>query len=386
MVQYALLYCLIDVAILAFALSIYFYITQDFGSEEETFRFKLLVGAFVVYLLSDIVLGAVYSGEVYLSFYPNMIVVYTNIVSLGLVSFLWYRYALLRLSPALDVNNAQVVVSSIPIIFMIILASGSAFNGWAFELEDGGGFRQGDWYIPMFLAGAVYLVVVSIMSALRYVRAKGSVERANYFWLSLFLVPPIIAVAIEVMVPKTPVMAIGVYMAIHLSFFSYQSRRIHNDALTGLNNRRRIDAYIESHFGNTEMDLFLFDINRFKQVNDRFGHYEGDRALCDVAEALRIVCANRQAIAARYGGDEFAVVIPFDEENKNQGSPQAFIDEVRAHITARAEARNLSYPLTVSAGYTHIPKDDKSIKSAFEAADRALYADKAIWHKRIQSV
>lgn len=86
------------------------------------------------------------------------------------------------------------------------------------------------------------------------------------------------------------------------------------DGLTGLFNRRRLDEVLpryvaRSHFEKRPLSVLMIDVDHFKSINDRFGHYSGDRVLYEVAHVLRDRCRPSDFVA-RYGGEEFTVVLP----------------------------------------------------------------------------
>ena len=87
------------------------------------------------------------------------------------------------------------------------------------------------------------------------------------------------------------------------------------DALTGAANRRQFDMALRSEFGRTRrsvtpISLLLIDVDRFKALNDQFGHLRGDECLAKVAWALKAVLPDGNGQVARYGGEEFAVILP----------------------------------------------------------------------------
>lgn len=150
------------------------------------------------------------------------------------------------------------------------------------------------------------------------------------------------------------------------------------DALTGLYTRRyitdRLPALVESHSRNrVPLSIALLDIDRFKSINDTFGHVQGDGVLYAVAESVRS-CIRGADIAVRYGGEEFAVILP--------GAPQRIAGKIGERIRVSVQDRDFSESLepgrqvTVSIGVATIGRSE-SIPEWIERADRALYAAKA---------
>jgi diguanylate cyclase (GGDEF)-like protein len=104
-----------------------------------------------------------------------------------------------------------------------------------------------------------------------------------------------------------------------------------------------------------------------KEINDRFGHQAGNRALCRLAEILADCCRSVDT-AARQGGDEFAVVLP---------EADVAVARLVARRVCDLLAKDIEEPaLSVSVGIASYPKDADSIGTLLYAADRALYAMK----------
>ena len=150
------------------------------------------------------------------------------------------------------------------------------------------------------------------------------------------------------------------------------------DPLTHLSNRKTIDYYYEQWQDNKEENaslyLLMVDANKFKSINDTYGHLEGDKALVRIAEAMRLALRghNRRFNIARYGGDEFVVLI--------WGESEVAIENLKARIerTLRRlnKEANSPYDPTVSIGYEKAAPD-MSLKDLIELADEHLYAEKA---------
>ncbi len=111
---------------------------------------------------------------------------------------------------------------------------------------------------------------------------------------------------------SVPGLCVGITLSIQLLYIICQEQLISTDPLTGLNNRNRFETYMLSLFSGTDqvngVYLLMMDADGFKQINDRYGHVEGDHALQVVSATLKEVCLASGGFIARYGGDEFVVL------------------------------------------------------------------------------
>ena len=149
------------------------------------------------------------------------------------------------------------------------------------------------------------------------------------------------------------------------------------DALTGLSNYRHLSETLESEIKRSERTtrpfaVLLFDLNGMKRINDSFGHLAGNRALCRLADIFRSSCRSIDT-AARYGGDEFAIILP------ETSSLEA--DAVGRRICEQLRNDREEPLLTLCFGFAVYPENGTTIEALFHAADRALYKMKD-QHKR----
>ena len=144
------------------------------------------------------------------------------------------------------------------------------------------------------------------------------------------------------------------------------------DPLTGLANYRRLldafDSEIKRH-GRTgrSFAVLLFDLDGLKKINDAHGHLVGSRALCRVANILRIHCREIDT-AARYGGDEFVLVLPETDFEAAQ--------RVAERISGRLKDDVEKPSISVSTGTAIYPQDGRTINELLGAADCTLYTEK----------
>jgi diguanylate cyclase (GGDEF)-like protein/PAS domain S-box-containing protein len=148
------------------------------------------------------------------------------------------------------------------------------------------------------------------------------------------------------------------------------------DPLTGLANYRHLVETVDLEINRTERTarefaLLFLDLDGLKQINDRFGHLVGSQALCRLADVL-CICSRKIDTPARFGGDEFALVLP------ETGQVEANLVAGRICDSLANDGREPK--LSVSAGVAIYPKDGRKVDSLLEAADAALYAMKARAH------
>ncbi|HTQ63100.1 MAG TPA: MASE1 domain-containing protein [Candidatus Solibacter sp.] len=151
-----------------------------------------------------------------------------------------------------------------------------------------------------------------------------------------------------------------------------------SDPLTGLANYRQIVEALETEikrYGRTERPfvVLLMDLDELKRINDVFGHVVGSRALCRLADVLRLY-SREMDTAGRYGGDEFVLILP--ETDAEAGRL------VAQRITRRLAEDGETPKLYVSIGTAVFPDDGETLNEILGAADRDLYREKGVPKKQ----
>jgi diguanylate cyclase (GGDEF)-like protein len=146
-----------------------------------------------------------------------------------------------------------------------------------------------------------------------------------------------------------------------------------SDPLTGLANYRHLVEALDSEIkrynrSRNPFSILLLDMDGLKKINDTHGHLVGSRALIRLAEVLRLHCREID-VAARYGGDEFVLVLP------EAGLDAAL--HVAHRIAERLRRDGQQPPISVSIGAAVFPADGATLEELLSSADRALYADKS---------
>ena len=143
------------------------------------------------------------------------------------------------------------------------------------------------------------------------------------------------------------------------------------DLLTGIYNRGHGEKAISDLIDNKQLGMFiLFDVDKFKLVNDRYGHNTGDEILIKVAEALTKVVSSGD-IAMRLGGDEFAAYFP---NIKDKAEGEALIRKIFEQI-ALIHIEPMEEPVSISLGARFVKETD-DFDTVYKSADSGVYASK----------
>lgn len=154
------------------------------------------------------------------------------------------------------------------------------------------------------------------------------------------------------------------------------------DALTGLYNRRKLIATLDDRLAAFESEksqtsLLVFDLDNFKRINDEMGHHMGDAALIEIARLCRQHLRQSDVIA-RFGGDEFVIVMPGTES----GNALEIAERLRKHVPA-ALRDCLRHESTISGGVSDFRFSDKSTDDILRRADEGLYHSKRTGRDRV---
>ncbi len=162
------------------------------------------------------------------------------------------------------------------------------------------------------------------------------------------------------------------------------------DSLTGLINRRGFDRLLHREIlaarrDRTPLTLMLCDLDHFKRYNDALGHVKGDNCLREIGRLLREVCVRPRDVATRYGGEEFALILPNTPRSGAMTFARALGKVLEVGAIAHPDSP-LGSLLTLSGGITTcVPDANTSAESLIMRADEALYAAKAHGRNRFFS-
>jgi len=165
-------------------------------------------------------------------------------------------------------------------------------------------------------------------------------------------------------------------IAIHNArIYSEMQQMARKDGLTGINNRIYFNQLFKEHIALIEsetgcMSVALFDIDRFKNVNDTYGHLAGDEVIKSIATTVENFIEKYNGFVCRYGGEEFVVALP----NTKLEVAQPIIEELFEEICSKEVQYNeYSIPISVSIGLTSYPEICESADDLLKRADWCMY-------------
>ena len=292
-------------------------------------------------------------------------------LSLAALVICWYIYADIILRSGYAYTGKRILQPAISFGVACIIPIVNLFYPWMFSVDQTGTYRQ--YY--MFFVESLYLFAVSGIKAFmlfKEFREERNKDRRELLLVIgvfplLLVAPSVVGILLGGGVPVQCVL-ITIQM---LGLYEINTRQqISVDTLTQVNNRMRLMQYLEdkleNHFEN--LYLLLLDLDRFKEINDTYGHVEGDEALRQLSSALKHACSTVQPrpFIARYGGDEFVVIV-----EGAKFSADTVCEKIEEQLKA-VNAKNSRYAINVSIGQAkwHHPMSPQDF---IDAADTEMY-------------
>ena len=273
----------------------------------------------------------------------------------------------------LKMSRKTFALASIPLIVMTLVAVSVFFTDKVYWFDETNHFHAGEWGVLRYVPLLLYFVIAVILIV------RGTFKRHRAITVLGYECVALILMAMYFEYDSYPEFLCETAMIIGITFYYmyYQTNALlqenstllnvaHKDALTGVYNRAGYDSIVEGHPEWTDVGFLIMDIDKFKLINDNYGHDIGDQMLKRVASILQTTFREEDYII-RFGGDEFVVLIP------------GFGPEVAEIVQKKIESINVLLENLIGA----LPKSSVSAGVAFssEGVTKELYtkADKALY-------
>ncbi len=288
-------------------------------------------------------------------------------------SAIWLHYIqALTHNKSRDFNIAITLVHLV-LIINAILSVLSLQTGWYFEVSPDNVYARGPWN-RLYLGFALAIIVLSLMLILVHRR---QIQQHDIALLLGYYVLPVLGVILQarcygvsLIWPMTTISILFIYQSII-------DQHLTTDYLTGTVNRRHFEKILTKKLTQIRPDQYLAliaaDIDHFKQINDRFGHGEGDRALQTAVQILH-QCLRRDDVIARVGGDEFYIIL----QSRNWINLDQTFTRFQQAFAQYNENSGKPFALQLSFGGVVYDKAcHPTVQSLLEQADVRMYENKS---------
>ena len=358
-------------------------LVRDLGSvgrQAKQILFLITMISHMLYFTSDILWVLIMADYIPHTAFSAACVNISNAVFLCAITSCWFVYVELSQGEEYITNPKARLIAMIPAMVEVV-AMLFLFTFFPHLMIDENREMTYIYYIVFISIPVLYICVSGGRSFARALRKENFAVRGQYLVCAIY--PVIISIfgVWQTMWLNAPLFCFGCTIIMLYVYIISLNDQVSIDELTKLNNRTQLKKYIVSEHSRQGSDkvvryILMMDLNKFKYINDQFGHIEGDRALKRTADALRSACGSNplRSFIARYGGDEFIVIAR--TENEDQIIELSRI--IKEKIVQLNEESGSKYELTASIGYASYSSSEiADFQAALAKADEELYKDKA---------
>lgn len=333
--------------------------------------------AMISFFVSDTVCVTMTGGL--LPFVPIVLLLFKAIyfISTSAMCFFWFIYYEHIQDSSFAKSKRSVFAASCLVWAMAVVVIINISNGVLFYIDENNKYCRGSMFNLLYLLSYPYVMITFIRSVLAIFRRENYAKRNMLRKLALFPLAPAASGIVQYFRPEIPVACATLSLATLELYLEWTDRMISVDPLTMLGNRKQMEYFYKQWQEDSDSDtmfVMMADANKFKSINDIYGHVEGDAALVRIANAMRTSCRemNRRANIARFGGDEFVIMVCTDDET--------VISKLRMRLDECLEqmntADNSPYELRICVGVA-IAKRSSDLEEIIQQADAKLYEEKA---------
>ena len=288
-----------------------------------------------------------------------------------MIGYLWAKFIMVHMNiPFSDIRrNIYRTIGLISIVLLVI----NIFYPLVFSMSDGR-YQRGFAYI-IFLIFAAFYILDSLYLYVKRVKKNGSLK---LFPVHIFLIPVILGVVIQAFFVEIAITWTSIAISVAGIMTALKNEIIFTDCLTGLYNRVYLE-FLHKRACNKKdcwVSGIMIDLNGFKQINDNYGHAEGDLALCIVADLLR-KSFSEYGVVTRYAGDEFVIMLNTTDDQLIQ----KIIKSAKKNFVTENEKNDKLYQLSASMGYAITNLSNETIDDFMNRIDEQMYQDKMKYYE-----
>lgn len=365
-------YCLISAV--CTVLLVYCAVITNRSAEHsaELLFYKLAMGFGALCSLMDMMFALREFGMLAIGAAAN----YTSeiLYSLGSIcgAFCWFVYSEKKQQSHIVASSRQIQFLAVPFALMSLLTLTTPLHKLCFSIE-GQVYVRGVLNVPFTVICTAFVACSGIKALVssfkKEYHSRSAFLRILFIYAVSLAAAQLMQVLIGSVMPFRSLTATVVFVFITLHGMS---ETVTIDAVSHINNRFSLNRVLDSRiFSGEKFWLTMIDIDDFKHINDTFGHSRGDDAIEYTALAITR-SVPRTYFVARYGGDEFAIVSPLDDESEIRPLEEKIREELKKII----QEKQCPFSIDITAGYAARNDSINNIPDMIEAADRNLYKHK----------
>lgn len=316
--------------------------------------------------------GATFTGARDLNWLVNCL----YYVLCSICAYFWYVFAEQELDSETRQSQWHKFLLALPLVLVLFIDLASVQTGWVFSLNAANHWQRGPYYFIHVLIDCGYILIITGRIFMKALATDLYEVRGKLMALTYFAIPASVGIILSQFLAGYTLTEVGLTLSALFFYLNLQEQQVSLDTLTRLNNRNEFQRVLHDKlkFYNPAQPLYLLvlDIDKFKQINDKYGHIEGDKALKQVAKVLQEVGSTYDCFISRFGGDEFILLCEAEQEERIR----QLCADIKSALAASKARNGTPYKLELSIGYAAYDPAFKKTEEFVARADAHMYAEK----------
>ncbi|HBP38063.1 MAG TPA: hypothetical protein DD640_04860 [Clostridiales bacterium] len=285
----------------------------------------------------------------------------------------WFLYAHFQIFHNYRHLKKLIVGLALPLLVNTFLSIASLWTGFFYSVDAANYYHRS----PGFFIHMIIIYGILGATCLMVLLNRKQLERRTYWAMLLYALPPVIGSILQVLFYGLSLNWTSTMISVLIVYLNIQDRGLNTDFLTGTYNRRHFQQIITNRIRGIGSDrsfaVILCDLDRFKKINDQFGHKAGDEALQNTVQILQRIL-RKDDLIARFGGDEFYLLLELSDD----AALQSAIRRIYREFDRYNQNSILPYRLELSmGGAIYDPKSDLTADQYLRQVDLLMYQEKA---------
>ncbi|MGE5627640.1 MAG: diguanylate cyclase domain-containing protein [Solirubrobacterales bacterium] len=287
-----------------------------------------------------------------------------------ILTYSWFSFIYTWVTPEERLTRIKRVLLLVPVLINSVITFLSPFYGLVFYITKENVYNRGSFFIISAVITYIYL----ILSFFVILKQRRKIVKQDFIPILIFGIFPILGGILQTMFYGILLMWSSSAFSLVIVYNLLQQRMVHIDGLTGVWTRSSFDYYISMRIkNNDDFGVIFIDIDGLKNINDEFGHVEGDEAIKNAVNLITDILRKTDVIA-RWGGDEFIIML----DNVSKDDLSEVLDRINSRFAKYNGENTKGYKLECSFGADLFNKNFSSIEQFLNHVDALMYCNKNI--------